>query len=278
MKHYDSLKNRKFYIFIAPRKEIGFHSHDFLELAYVLKGEAEHFCNDTSMKINEGDYFVIDYNSSHSYKAKTDEFELINCLFLPELIDSSLINCRSLQTVISNYQIHFKNDFLLANPSTSIFKDENNKIKDLLFSIMEEFNTEAPGYLQIIRSKLIEILVFTMRKIYLVPKIDTNQNNDMEKILKYINSEYMNDISLKEISKKFNYSFSHLSMKFKKVFGITYKEYLQKIRIEQSMRLLAHSDFSIEEISQSVGYKDIKAFYQVFKKIANTTPASFRKK
>jgi len=271
-----SLKEKKFSIFICPSRARDAHSHNFLELAYVLQGEAVHNWDDRSMHIREGDYFVIDYQSRHSYAAKTEEFRLINCLFVPELIDPSLTNCRSLQTLICNYQIHFRHGFFTANPAGNIYQDSDGKIRALLLSVLEEFNGEMPGYLQMIRSRIIEILILTMRKIYLAPALEPNDSS-MEQILRYIGAEYMNDITLKDICRRFNYSFSYMSQKFKKVFGMTYVAYLQKTRIEQSMRLLAHTDEPVGDIAQAVGYRDIKSFYTAFRNVSNTTPVRFRK-
>lgn len=272
----DNLKDKKFSIFVCSSKRATCHAHRFLELVYVLQGEAEHSLDQTHMKIKAGDYFVIDYRSQHSYEALTRDFKIINCLFVPELIDPALVNCRSLQTLITNYQIHFKTEFFTASPSMNLYRDEEGKIKALLLSMLEEFESEEPGFLQIIRAKIIEILVITMRKIYYAPLSDCI-DGDMDKILKYINSQYMNSISLKDICAKFNYSFSYLSMKFKKISGLSYMEYLQRIRVEQSMRMLVHTNEPVSEIALAVGYKDIKSFYTVFKRFANTTPSRFRK-
>ena len=276
MNYADYLSENKFYIFICPSTQRQSHTHNYLELVYVLKGSAIHNWNQTSTQIREGDFFIIDYDSLHSYKATTDSFELINCLFMPEFIDPTLKNCGSLQTVISNYQIHFKNVFFTANPSANIFRDDDGKIKTLLLAMLEEFHEQAPGYQQIIHSRIIELLVMTMRKIYLDHQSDQREG-DMDRIIKYINANYMNDITLKNICRRFNYSFSYMSMKFKKTLGMTYTEYLQKIRVEQSMRLLVSTDISVDEIERVVGYRDLKAFYTVFKRFANTTPAKFRK-
>lgn len=195
---------------------------------------------------------------------------------MPEFIDPALKNCRSLQTVISSYQIHFKDVFFTTNPSTNTFRDNDGNIKALLLAMLEEFHGQAPGYQQIIHSKIIELLVVAMRKIYL--DHHTNQyDNDMDRIIKYISTEYMNDITLKNICRRFNYSFSYMSMKFKKTLGMTYMEYLQKTRVEQSMRLLVSTNISVNEIARLVGYRDTKAFYTVFKRFSNTTPAKFRK-
>lgn len=276
MNYAEYLKENKFYIFICPSKARHSHTHNYLELAYVLKGSAIHNRNHTSTLIGEGDYFIVDYESQHSYKAITDSFELINCLFMPEFIDPSLKNCRSLQTVISSYQIHFKDIFFTANPSANTFRDDDGKIKTLLLTMLEEFHELSPGYHQIIHSRIIELLVLTMRKIYLA-----NQNdgylNAMDHIIKFINTEYRNDITLKSICQKFNYSYSYMSIKFKQTLGMSYMAYLQKTRVEQSMRLLVSTELSVDEIALQVGYSDIKAFYAVFRRFSNTTPAKFRK-
>lgn len=276
MNYADYLSENKFYIFISPSTERQSHTHNYLELAYVKKGSAIHSWNQTNTRICEGDYFIIDYDSLHSYKATTDQFELINVLFMPEFIDPALKNCRSLQAVISSYQIHFKNAYFTANPSANTFRDEDGAIMALLSGILKEFQEQPPGYQQIIHARIIEVLVRTMRKIYADHQSDLSQSN-MDPIIEYINREYMNEITLKNICRKFNYSLSYMSMKFKKALGMTYMEYLQKIRFEQSIRLLIHTDMPVDEIARAVGYRDIKAFYTVFRRFARTSPARFRK-
>lgn len=276
MEKGDNLRKTKFSVFICGDKSMISHTHFFLELVYVLKGEAEHFLNGKSSTVKEGEYFVIDFNSEHSYHSKDDDFAIINCIFMPELIDPSLVNCKSFAAVISNYQIHFKNEFFITDPAANIFFDEDKKVRKLLLEMIEEMENEKPGYIQIIRSKLIEILIETMRKIYAAPEFIT-EDGCIESILKFINQEYANEITLIDICKKFNYSLSYMSKKFKKEAGISFVEFLQKTRIEQSMRLLAHTQKSVCEVAQTVGYCDIKAYYKAFRKIAGTTPANFRK-
>ncbi len=275
-KHDVFLKENNFSIYVCPTTHIDLHMHNYLELGYVIKGEAIHSCGSQSMQIKSGDYFVIDYNCQHSYVAKTEEFEIINCIFLPELIDPALTHCRSFLEVISNYQIRFNRELFIENPSIKIYKDEDGRIKTLLTSLLGEFTACAPGYMQIIRSMVIELLILTMRKI----RIDPNRavrDSFSDRVLMYIHSNYMNAITLGDVAKNLNYSPAHLSMKFKKEFGINFSKFLQKTRIEQSMRLLAHTNKAIDEIAAEVGYRDIKTFYTLFKSFSNFTPAKFRK-
>ena len=228
------------------------------------------------MTIGEGDYFVVDYGSQHSYHAKSDEFELVNCLFLPEFIDASLLGCNSFGKVITNHQVYFNNAGFTANPSRNVYKDEDGSIKRLLLDMVEEFSGEKAGYLQLIRLDIIKILICTIRKMVFS---DHSAEEDVlvKKILKHIGREYMNDISLTDICQRYGYTVPYMSVKLKKVLGMTFKEYVQKMRIEQSMRLLANTDKTICEVANEVGYKDLKAFYQVFKRVSGKTPASFKK-
>jgi len=52
---------------------------------------------------------------------------------------------------------------------------------------------------------------------------------------------------------------------------------LQRIRIEQSCRLLENSDLRVSEIAARVGYENVKFFNQVFKQTVKLTPREFRK-
>ena len=69
----------------------------------------------------------------------------------------------------------------------------------------------------------------------------------------------------------------YLSRKFKETIGISFREYLQNTRIEQSCRLLVNTNKKIIDIAQSVGYDDVNFFTDIFKKKMNITPREFRK-
>ena len=100
MSYQATLNKLGFYIFAYSEPHTNTHSHDFLELVYITSGKAKHVRDKCEQVVQKGDYLVIDYRSEHSYMALTDDFAIINCLFLPELIDSSLIHCKSFSTVI----------------------------------------------------------------------------------------------------------------------------------------------------------------------------------
>ena len=53
--------------------------------------------------------------------------------------------------------------------------------------------------------------------------------------------------------------------------------YLQKVRIEESLRLLVSTNKKTADIAEAVGYNDVKFFYSVLKKYVRLTPGEFKK-
>ena len=118
--------------------------------------------------------------------------------------------------------------------------------------------------------------MISFRSIY--PNVKASVADDtVQNILEYINLNYMRDITLKEICTKYNYSLPYMSAKFKRVVGISFMEYLQKLRIDNSKKLLFDTNYSISDIAYLVGYKDVRFYHRIFKKITGKTPAEFRK-
>lgn len=108
---------------------------------------------------------------------------------------------------------------------------------------------------------------------------DDVEENGMEKIrpiLDYIRSNYNRDIPLSSVANRFYFSQGHLSRVIKESMGLSYTEYVTRLRMERAMKLLRTTRDSISEIGAEVGYKDANYFSKVFKKATGQTPQSFR--
>jgi two-component system, response regulator YesN len=97
------------------------------------------------------------------------------------------------------------------------------------------------------------------------------------KAAEYIKINYTQDITVQElanyIQKTPNY-FSHL---FKREFGTSFSDYVNKIRINEAKKLILGTNLLIYEITEKVGFKDYDYFKQVFKKLEGCSPSEFRK-
>lgn len=70
-----------------------------------------------------------------------------------------------------------------------------------------------------------------------------------------------------------SYYLSHL---FRREMGVTFSDYLTKVRVSRAKELLMEGR-SVEDVSECVGYRDGNYFIKIFKKYVGVTPSKYRK-
>src|SRR5690348_14487113 len=65
------------------------HQHSCIEIAYFIKGSATHIYKGQSMFMSAGDLVIIPSDYEHSY-VQNHSVEIVNCLFLPEVLHSEI--------------------------------------------------------------------------------------------------------------------------------------------------------------------------------------------
>lgn len=274
-KEYKELELNKFHITLAISKDVKKHGHKFLEFSFVKSGDMEHNIDGNRSIVKTGDYFIVDYGTNHEYKAINDSpLEVINFLFYPEFIERTLAGCESFEEVLNSYLLRFSYKTLRFSPTGKTFHDDNGQILETVLKIIDEYDRKNTGYLEIIRCLFVEILIITMRKIGSDRKPE--KSDVINEITGYIKRHYAEKLRLSDFALQYNYSLSHISKKFTKETGMGFSDYLQRIRIEQSCRLLENSNLKISEIANEVGYDNIKFFNKVFKERLKLTPREFR--
>lgn len=96
--------------------------------------------------------------------------------------------------------------------------------------------------------------------------------------LRYINENYTEKITLKDIAGYVGVHPQYFSSFFRKNFGKSFVEYLNNYRVQKSLLLLTDPEKSITDIALACGFGDHKAFSACFKKVYEMTPSAFRKK
>ena len=258
-------------------KSVTAHSHLFFELTYIRSGTVEHTIDGRTSVLQAGDYFLVDYGSIHSYRSLEDRsFSNTDCLFLPEAVDPLLKGEKNLKAVFSHYLVNYNLLLLPQDPTKMIFHDTDGKIWDILNTMTSEINTKDPGYMEMIRCRLVEILLLTIRRMK-----DASVASGTQKLSSYltayVSKHYMEEVSLTALSAKMNYSLPYVSKCFKEETGLSFVQYLQNYRIKQASKLLLSTAKNIPEVAELVGYRDVKFFTKVFKSITGYSPAAFRK-
>lgn len=108
--------------------------------------------------------------------------------------------------------------------------------------------------------------------------VEAKHSNVMRSAIEYINANFSRNLTLAELSAHVGYSPAYFSRIFKEEMDMTYKEYLNTIRIEKSKSLLLGSPVSVAEICHLVGFNDQSYFCKVFRSLTGVSPDKYRKR
>lgn len=259
------------------------HSHEFIELVYVIEGHAEHIFEGKSYSIKTNDVFIINPGEVHTFKINPGEsLEIINCLFLSSLISDSLLKELGISQSMDFFYIH---PFLDNDERFHHFVNLDGKYSSQCLSILKEMINEFEGkqssYSTLIRMQIIELLIILSR-IYNELKLNienprTSENEVLvQRICGYLARNYNQKVSIPTICKLFNISSRHLSRIFKQETGQTIVEMVHHLRIEKSKALLLKSDDQIIEVALKVGYDDQAFFSRLFRRIVGCSPGKYK--
>lgn len=259
------------------------HKHDFIEIAYVISGTGIHVVGDKEYETSKGDLFVINYDVPHGFFPNRDRSEapvVYNCVFMPKFLDSSLFTSIHFQDITSSFLFKslFPEDYVPA-PDLKLQDAEFKEIGELFGKMYLEYKNRNKGYCDIIRAYLIELIVKIFRYIDSNGKSSVPSRNSqlVSKAIDYMKSNYNTDIRLEDLAIKSFISKNYFSRLFKEVTGTNFSDYIQHLRIDEACSLLKSTDMKVIDIALQVGFRDLKFFYEVFKKITGQTPGDYRK-
>ena len=98
----------------------------------------------------------------------------------------------------------------------------------------------------------------------------------IRKALHYMTSHYNEHLTLAAVAQYVRLSPNYFSTLFCQVVGVSFREQLNHIRIEESKQLLLSTDYSLADIAVAVGFPDQSYFCKAFKRIVGLTPGKFR--
>lgn len=248
------------------------HFHSDYELYYLMSGERYYFIKDRSYHVKKGDLVLINSNEVHkTYNAESPDHHRILVSFEEEYIGRVDPSAKDILSFL----------FLQSHPVNSLAIDEQIVVEDILSKISKEIEGKKIGYEMIIHSQVMELLVNCARY------VENNQSPVIEhlspvhekmfEIVKYINENYAEPLTLPYISSHFYISPYYCSRIFKETTGFTFIEYLNSIRVQQAQRLLRETKLSVTDICERVGFGSIAHFGRRFKSITKKSPLNYRK-
>lgn len=106
--------------------------------------------------------------------------------------------------------------------------------------------------------------------------IPTKNSELIKKSIQFIAQNFATSISLDDVASYVHLNPAYFSTIFKQSMGSSFKEYLTMVRIEESKRLLANTNYSVIDIAIATGFEDQSYFSKVFKKYTGLTPKQYR--
>lgn len=253
----------------------GLHAHDYYEIYVHLEG-GHHYCVDDQVyELKPNQLLLIPPLHMHGLVCERDLVDYERCyLYLsPEMIHKCDLDRINLSEFLDS---SIKKRCTLSDLSLSeatVCKENMQSIEK--FSI-ENINKEKKIHFEIY-SKIFEILQIVCDHIKISSANDVYipGDNPTVEILHYINEHFTENISIEDISHKFNMSESSISHKFKKYANKSIYEYILYKRIIMAKELM-YSDLSLTEIAFKCGFYDYSNFLRVFIKQTNKTPKEYR--
>lgn len=252
------------------------HWHDDTEIIYIKKGRGLITVDLIEYPVSAGSILFIYPGQVHSIEQSDgSSMEYINIIFKLEMLLSK-------QTDICNRQffvplldgtLHLSTHFTPGMP----YYDE---IAGCINAADRVCQTRPPAYEMVVKGQL--YLVFQILFAYCCEKQSSRRNQKslekMKFIVKYIENNYMNRISIEEVSQVMGLSQSHFMKFFKNTMGTTFTDYLNDYRLTMASRLLISSEASILAIATEVGFDNLSYFNRLFKKRFYITPREYRKR
>jgi len=96
------------------------------------------------------------------------------------------------------------------------------------------------------------------------------------KVQQLIDKNFRGKIVVKELAQASGLNERTFLRRFRKATGEAPLEYVQRMRIEQAKKLLAESEWQLEQITRTVGYEDVSSFRRLFKQIVSMSPTFYR--
>lgn len=263
----DYARNRSVLLYDnIEEEEYPIHWHNAIEIIMPLTNDFEVVCGGNNYHLSERDILIIPAGTLHTLKANSGRRLILLC-------DN---NAFSDNPALSDLCSVFSEPYLInADYDKEFLKSMNQIMKDI-YILYSNFSDVTEVYIYI---KVLTILARV--KEYQLSEIkyddDGQYSEKFRMVLKYIEQNYMNDITLEDLADLAGYSTYHFSRIFKKYSNMTFINFLNRRRVKAAELLLLESGSTITDVAMQVGFASLTTFNRVFKSINGCTPSDYKK-
>ena len=263
--------------FRNPQPAFPLHSHDFTEIVIIYNGTGLHRTPQQSFKLEAGDVVFIKPGQIHGYDA-VDNLVLMNILIKPSFLADNVFG---LSTAPGYSDLFLSTDSIKSEPQSVIHFRLNRlqlfEVQAILESMQEEidsrhllWNIENTIY-------LFELFILLLR-IYNNPAYPATTEKDASAVVKYVEKNFRENFTIKQLMECFNMSESTVLRTFKRITGYSASEYQMRRRMLAATDELTSTDKSVTQIAYDMGFNDSNYFSRSFRRFTGITPTAYRKR
>ena len=250
------------------------HSHDFIEMAYVLHGSLTHEIEGKTVEMNEGDLLIMNRNVHHSVALCGQEDIMINFIVLPEFFERAMeiaqLEASPMYRFFLSCILDTDNtpDYLLFNIKDIL--PLRHLVENLIWSIKNDIPYKQTTN-QLTMALLLRLLQYHAGQV----RSDEPGYGLIWEVQRYIDSHYR-DGSLEDAAGQLHYDYRWLSHEIIRKTGKTFTALVQERRMQQALYLLKNTDYPVGDVCAKVGYTNNTYFYKLFQQTYGQTPKKLR--
>lgn len=257
------------------------HSHEYMELFYIVDGEYRQKILDSEFTFTKGELCLIDRNCLHQEILDGTSATILFLGITPSIFDEitkSGTGAEGMAGFLNTALLKQKNvqQYLHFRPRL----ETDSLMEETLFALLEELTRNDAASPIICRGLLLRLfgLLSTDYEFSLSKKVKKEMNWILLEEISAFIQDHLQDISIRMLSERFHFQDDYFNRLLKNYTGKTYTEFLQALRLERAEVLLRETNISVEEIAREIGYHNKGYFYKIFAERYRLTPAQFRKK
>lgn len=244
---------------------------DYYEVGYIISGSRKIITPTRTYEASAGMVGITHpYIYHKSIAVAEEEYEYVLIRFTPAYVEPLI------KTVEKAF-VEKINDQTIFHFS----QKSQKKILNMFLDMVEEYEKELPHREFILQGMLFRLLFAIYEERLSESSVIVNANTltpPIMQALAYIETNFKSNPTLEEVAKKVGFSTAYFSRLFSRQMGMSYTEYLDKIKIKHVQILLTQTNKTIMEIAEETGYCHGNYLNAQFKKRFGMTPGQYRKK
>lgn len=249
-----------------------FHYHDFNKIIIFLSGKVTYLIEGKAYYLKPWDILLVNNHDVHKPIIDSKEtYERIVIWANSNFIENHNYEGCDLSTC---FKLAKEKSFNLIRLEPEL----QGKLKNIISSLESSLNTQDFGSKLLSNALFIELIIYLNRlylnDTYIHSKDSLKYDKQIEDILRYINNNLSQDLSLDIICKEFFISKYHLMHKFKNETGYTIHNYIIQKRLFWAQELIKLGQ-PVTKVSSLCGFKDYSSFLRSFKKLFHKSPREY---